>query len=146
MIRVEDNHVLGIVYDALASTVEFADYVDKRSFGASGIIPGVSQEDDKQHTRSFVFDREYLCVVRFGKQGVKMTSYFLGPFTSWFVLVLTFKNINDKVAFDGSAIDCGLFTLSAHISSNRALSKTHIILGSNAYGSFCGGCVCNPLP
>lgn len=64
MIRMEDDHMVGVVDNALTASVKLADDVDIRSFCASGIVPRLSQQDDIKHARPVIFDREHLSGVR----------------------------------------------------------------------------------
>lgn len=69
MIRVKDDHVIRIIHDTLASAIEPAYDVDIGAFGASGVIPGLSQKYNVQHLGLLVFDGEHLPQIRRGRGG-----------------------------------------------------------------------------
>lgn len=57
MVRVDDDHVIGVIDDALAEMIEAADDVDIRTLGASGLIPGLSETNDEPIQGSLIFYR-----------------------------------------------------------------------------------------
>jgi hypothetical protein len=60
MVWMKDDHVICIIDNALTSTVKLAYQMYVRAFGTSAFEPRLTETDNLEQTRLFVFDGEDL--------------------------------------------------------------------------------------
>lgn len=72
-------------------------------------------------------------------------SYFFCSSAPGLVFILTLKDIDNKITFDGSVVGCVLCNLSAYDSSSGILPRTHLARGVH-HLRFQRGGICNTFP
>jgi hypothetical protein len=85
----QNDHVVGIVNDAVAREVEFANNMDVGAPCGSCLVPGLSELNNKAPPRPFVLDGEQLLWSSLAATGT---------------LIVVLIDIKDKISFDCSII------------------------------------------